>query len=60
MENKTQVKQEVETGTGRSLTRYRYENFNTPKKPNFKTSITDLKEAVFTQGRPYNAKKSHY
>ena len=57
MGKKTQVKQEVGPGTGRIRKGYQNGNFNTPKKPSFKSSIIKLKDDVFTQRRPYDANK---
>ena len=55
MGNKTQLEQEKGTSTGCIQNRYQYENYNTMKKPSFKSNIAKIKNTTFTQGYPYDA-----
>ena len=55
--NQTQANQEGGTVAGWSQTRYRYGNFNTPKKLIFKRNITELEDADLNQGFPSDAAK---
>ena len=57
MGNKSEVKQEGGTDTGRIWTRYCYRNFNTPKKLSFENNITKLEDDVFARERPSGAAK---
>ena len=57
MGNKTQVNPKGGTGTVWSWTGYQYVNSNTTNKPRFNSNITKLKDAVFAQGRPFDAEK---
>ena len=57
MGNTTQVNQERVTGTGQSRNMNHYGHSNTTSKPILKINITEIEDAVFTQGFPSDAKK---
>ena len=57
MGNETQVKQEGGTDTSQYPNIYWYGKSNTTKKPSFKSNVTNIKDAVFTQGCPSDFEK---